>query len=67
MCIIKKMDIDTQPQPPDVVSAIKLITLKQFKKPNGAPCLTDKEMTGIINNKCGTARCSLQNAVQTDN
>ena len=67
MRIIKKVDIDTQPPPPDVVSAIKLFTLKKFKKPKGAPCLTDKEMTGIINNKYGTARRSLQNAVQTDN
>ena len=30
----KKVGTDTQPLPPDVVSAIKLFSLKQFKKPN---------------------------------
>ena len=44
----------------EVTSAIKSFVLKQFKKPNGTPCLMDKEMTDVINNKCGTARRSLQ-------
>ena len=56
----KKIEEDTQPLPVEVTSAIESFVLEQFKKPNGTPCLTDKEMTDVINNKCGTARCSLQ-------
>ena len=55
-----KIEEDTQPLPVEVTSAIKSFVLKQFKKPNGTPCLTDKEMTDVINNKCGTARRPLQ-------
>ena len=56
----KKIEEDTQPLPVEVTSAIKGFVLKQFKKPNGTPCLMDKEMADVINNKCGTTRRSLQ-------
>ena len=59
----KKSEEDTQLLPVEIISAIKSFVLKQFKNQKGqTPCLTDKEMIDVINNKCGTARSSLQNS-----
>ena len=41
----KKSEEDTEPLPVEVISVIKSFVFKQFKKPNGTPCPTDKEMT----------------------
>ena len=51
----KKSEEDTHPLPVEVISAIKSFVLKQFKKQNWTPCLTDKEMIDVINNKASQA------------